>query len=126
MRYLPDLHRGAEDIRFFSEQVLPTSGVNVAEIDGEIVGFSAVRAGWLDHLYVTPDHQGYCIGGSLLQLAMTEHPEGLSLWAFEPNDRAIAFYARAGFVEELRTDGSTNEEHVPDVQMRWAGGVASE
>lgn len=119
MRYLPNLHSGAEDLLFFSDQVLPTNRVNVAEIDGVIVGFSAVRAGWLDHLYVAPDEQGYGIGGWLLHLAMTEHPEGLSLWAFEANHRAIAFYARAGFVEVLRTDGGANEERVPDVRMRW-------
>jgi GNAT superfamily N-acetyltransferase len=125
MRYLPNLHSGAEDLLFFSEQVLPTSRVNVAEIDGVIVGFSAVRAGWLDHLYVSPDEQGCGIGGWLLHLAMTEHPEGLSLWAFEANHRAIAFYARAGFVEVLRTDGGANEERVPDVQMLWPGAGAS-
>jgi GNAT superfamily N-acetyltransferase len=123
MRYLPHLHSPEEDVEFFSAQVLPTSDVHVtvAEIDGVVVGFSAVKAGWLDHLYVVPDRQGGGIGGSLLQVAMTENPGGLSLWAFEANHRAIAFYARAGFVEVLRTDGSANEEREPDVQMRWGG-----
>ena len=125
MRYLPNLHSRAAELLFFVEQVLPTSRVTVAEIDGVIVGFSAVRAGWLDHLYVNPGQQGCGIGGSLLRLAMTEHPEGLSLWAFEPNHRAIAFYARAGFAEVLRTDGGANEERVPDVQMRWTGAGAA-
>jgi GNAT superfamily N-acetyltransferase len=122
MRYLPRLHTAAEDVGYFSGQVLPTSDVIVAEIDGMIVGFSAVKKGWLDHLYVVPGRQGCGIGGALLQSAMTEYPEGLSLWAFEANHRAVAFYARAGFVEVLRTDGRANEEGVADVQMRWAGG----
>jgi GNAT superfamily N-acetyltransferase len=121
MRYLPKLHTEAEDVEFFSVQVLPTSHVTVAEVDGRIVGFSAVKAGWLHHLYVAPEWQGRGVGGALLTLAMRENAAGLSLWAFVANHRAIAFYARAGFVEVLRTDGAANEEGEPDVQMRWAG-----
>jgi GNAT superfamily N-acetyltransferase len=121
MGYLPLLHTEAEDRAFFCEQVLPSSHVMVAEVDGVIIGFSAVKDGWLDHLYVAPEWQGGGIGGSLLNRAMVEHPKGLSLWAFEANHRAIAFYARAGFVEVRRSDGSGNEEGQPDVQMHWGG-----
>jgi GNAT superfamily N-acetyltransferase len=122
MRYLPRLHSAAEDVAYFSEQVLPHSRAAVAELGDVIVGFSAVKDGWLDHLYVTPARQGEGIGGALLDRAMTENPAGLTLWAFAANHRAIAFYGRAGFVEVLRTDGSANEEGEPDVQMRWSGG----
>ena len=121
MRYLPRLHTASEDIAFFSEQEVPASRVVVAETDGEAVGFSAVKDGWLDHLYVVPRWQGRGIGSALLGRAMDANPSGLSLWAFAENHRAIAFYGRAGFVEVLRTDGSRNEEGQPDVQMRWAG-----
>jgi GNAT superfamily N-acetyltransferase len=121
MRYLPALHSHDEHVTFFSASVLPTSRVTVAEGDGAPVAFSAVKDGWLDHLYVVPAHQGRGIGGALLGLAMSENPGGLSMWAFVANHRAIAFYERAGFVEVLRTDGSGNEERQPDVQLRWAG-----
>jgi GNAT superfamily N-acetyltransferase len=121
MRYLPQLHSAAEHVAFFSGQVVPTSQVTLAEVDDVIVGFSAVRDGWLDHLYVLPAWQGVGIGGKLLDRSMTENPTGLHLWAFAANRRALAFYARAGFVEVLRTDGSANEEREPDVQMQWAG-----
>jgi GNAT superfamily N-acetyltransferase len=80
-----------------------------------------VQDGWLDHLYVIPSRQGGGIGGALLTRAMEESPGGLTLWAFAVNHGAIALYDRAGFVEVLRTDGSGNEERVPDVQMRWEG-----
>jgi putative acetyltransferase len=121
MRYLPALHSHEEDVVFFSTRVLPTSHVTVAAVAGEVVAFSAVKDGWLDHLYVVPARQGQGIGGALLDRAMRENPDGLSLWAFVANDRAIAFYGRAGFVEVRRTDGNANEERQPDVQMRWAG-----
>jgi len=146
MRYLPRLHSAAEDVAFFSGQVLPTSTVTLAESGHEsghetdpetdpetghasghasghgheIVGFSAVKDGWLDHLYVVPLWQGVGIGATLLDRAKTENPAGLDLWVFAANHRAISFYARAGFVEVRRTDGSANEERLPDVQMRWA------
>jgi GNAT superfamily N-acetyltransferase len=134
MLYLPRLHTVAADVAFFAQRVLPTSRVTVAEVEGGVgpdadagddadtVGFSAVKDGWLDHLYVLPARQGAGIGSALLGRAMRESPEGLTLWAFAANHRAIALYARAGFVEVVRTDGSGNEEGEPDVQMRWPGG----
>jgi GNAT superfamily N-acetyltransferase len=121
MPYLPHLHSQEENVAFFSAHVLPTSRVTVAEAAGELMAFSAVRAGWLDHLYVLPAQQGRGIGGALLDRAKNESPGGLSLWVFVANSRALAFYTRAGFVEVLRTDGSGNEEHEPDVQLRWTG-----
>jgi GNAT superfamily N-acetyltransferase len=122
MRYVPVLHTQAEHVEFFSSQVLANSDVIVAEVDGQIVGFSAIETGWLHHLYVRPEWQGRGIGAALLGRAVSENASGLSLWAFLANHRAIAFYARAGFVEVLRTDGSDNEEHEPDVQMHWSPG----
>jgi GNAT superfamily N-acetyltransferase len=123
MRYLPELHSRQEHVTFFSTRVLPTSRVTVAvaEADRAVVAFSAVRDGWLEHLYVVPAQQGGGIGGVLLRRAMNDNPTGLRLWAFAANVRAIAFYGRAGFAEVLRTDGSRNEERQPDVQMHWAG-----
>jgi GNAT superfamily N-acetyltransferase len=121
MRYLPARHSRQEHVAFFSTRVLPTSRVAVATSAGEVVAFSAVKDGWLEHLYVVPAYQGRGIGGALLGRAMDENPAGLSLWAFVANHRAIAFYGRAGFAEVLRTDGSGNEERQPDVQMHWAG-----
>jgi hypothetical protein len=48
-------------------------------------------------------------------------PGGLRLWVFERNSGARAFYARHGFAEVTRTDGSGNEEREPDVLLGWPG-----
>jgi GNAT superfamily N-acetyltransferase len=130
MRYLPHLHSRDENVTFFSAQLLPSSRVTVATVAtvagvagaaGAVVAFSVVRDGWLDHLYVVPAQQGRGVGGALLGRAMSENPDGLSLWVFAANHRALAFYQRAGFVEVCRTDGSGNEERVPDARMHWPG-----
>lgn len=125
MRYLPHLHSAAEDVAYFSERVLPTSSVLVAVAEpgpgdwsgGEVVGFCALGEGWINHLYVTPNHQGQGIGSALVARALLEHPGDLSLWVFEENVRARALYGRLGFLEVERTDGRGNEERQPDVRM---------
>jgi hypothetical protein len=40
------------------------------------------------------------------------------LWVFVENPGAQRFYQRAGFYEVARTDGSDNEELIPDIRMR--------
>jgi hypothetical protein len=52
---------------------------------------------------------------------MARHPAGLELWVFQRNDAAREFYARHGFIELRRTDGSGNEEREPDVRLAWRG-----
>ncbi len=76
---------------------------------------------WLDDLYVAPAFAGQGIGSALLDLAKAQRPQGFCLWVFESNTPARNFYARRGFVELERTDGSGNEERSPDVQMAWPG-----
>ena len=46
-------------------------------------------------------------------------PGGLTLWTFERNARAWAFYEARGFVASEFTDGSRNEEREPDVLYAW-------
>jgi GNAT superfamily N-acetyltransferase len=137
MRYLPALHTPDEDRAFFTDWVVGSGSHDVtvavavaepeAEAEGEesggaeMVGFCAVHAGWIEHLYVTPAWQGGGIGSALLARAMSKNPGGLSLWVFEQNERAAALYARAGFMVVERTDGLGNEEHVPDLRMQWSG-----
>lgn len=121
MAYLPVLHTAQENVVFFSACVARGGWVEVAEVAEMMVGFCAVHEGMVEHLYVRAEWQGRGIGGALLGRAMAAHPAGLSLWVFEENSRAQAFYMRAGFVEVERTDGRGNEEGVPDVRMRWDG-----
>jgi GNAT superfamily N-acetyltransferase len=132
MAYLPALHTPDEDRAFFTDRVVGSGlhdvTVAVAEMSSwsEMVGFCAVHAGWIEHLYVTPAWQGAGIGSALLARAMSENPGGLSLWVFEQNERAAALYSRSGFVVVERTDGLGNEEQVPDLRMQWSGPLSAQ
>jgi putative acetyltransferase len=120
MTYLPLIHTDAEAAPFIAG-VLARSRVQVAEAEGKVVAFAAVSPGWLDHLYVLPDHQGAGIGTRLIAWAQETSPTGLDLWVFQRNTRAQALYERHGWRIVALTDGSDNEEKQPDAHMRWKG-----
>jgi GNAT superfamily N-acetyltransferase len=123
MSYLPLIHTDAEASPFIAG-VLARSRVQVAVDEGDqgrVVAFAAVREGWLDHLYVLPDHQGAGLGTRLIAWAQETSPTGLDLWVFQRNTGAQALYERHGWRVVALTDGSDNEEKQPDAHMRWRG-----
>jgi GNAT superfamily N-acetyltransferase len=116
--FLPDLHTPEEDIVFFRDHLFPANDVWVAELDGAVIGYAARGDGWLNQLYIHPDHQGIGIGDALLTLAM-DGVDTLQLWAFQANTRARRFYEKRGFVLAELTDGAGNEEKTPDARYEW-------
>jgi GNAT superfamily N-acetyltransferase len=119
MPWLPMVHTFEETVQFFGDFVIPNQIVLVAELEEGVIGFIAIEGSYVEHLYVTPAHQGIGIGDALLQKAKELHPEGLMLWTFERNHRARTFYEKRGFVAIEFTDGSRNEERTPDVRYHW-------
>jgi GNAT superfamily N-acetyltransferase len=117
MTYLPELHTGDQAARFFFGLVT-AARVEVAERDGAVIGFAAVRAGWLEHLNVLPAGQGAGVGSRLIEWAQQTFPAGLDLWVFQRNTGAHALYLRHGWRDVAFTDGD-NEEGQPDIHMRW-------
>ncbi len=120
MPYLPSLYTDAEVSYWLANIVFPHSRLVVALMAGAgPVGFSAVRSGQLDHLYVDPRFQGCGVGALLLADAMESSPDGLRLHVFQRNAKARNFYERNGFrLVELR-DGAQNEENEPDAVYEW-------
>jgi ribosomal protein S18 acetylase RimI-like enzyme len=120
--WLPKVHADS-DVRAWVAQVLVhRPHVYVAELDGRVVGFAALRDDYLDHLYVHPDFQNRGAGTALLHEAMRNRPNGLRLWVFQQNGQARRFYKRHGFVLLRETDGAANEERTPDALYGWAPG----
>ncbi|QWC85604.1 GNAT family N-acetyltransferase [Nocardioidaceae bacterium] len=120
---MPPFARPVEEVREATAALDLTDGreVWVADRDGAVVGFAELRQDWLDDLYVHPDHAGTGVGTALVDCVRGLRPGGVSLWCFATNAPARAFYAARGFVELETTDGSANEEGVPDVRLVWAG-----
>jgi GNAT superfamily N-acetyltransferase len=114
----PGVHPDDEVRRWLTARLVQDE-VWVAELDGEVVGYVRLTPTWLDDLYVLPAHAGQGIGSMLIELAKALRPDGFSLWVFESNAPARAFYVRHGLVEREHTDGSDNEEKSPDLRMSW-------
>jgi putative acetyltransferase len=118
MTYLPSLHT-ADDDRAFFEAELAHYDSDLALAGEEIVAFAIHGAGWLRHLYVSPAHQARGLGASMLERVKSRVAGGLELWTFESNSGARRFYERHGFILVENTDGSRNEEKLPDVRYEW-------
>jgi len=118
MPHMPMLHTPEEDLAFFSNVVFPNATIWLGERSGVVAGFVAFRPGWVDHLYVHPDHQGCGLGHALLKLAQ-DSEASLRLWTFQCNLRARGFYEQQGFRSEQETDGANNDERQPDVLYYW-------
>jgi GNAT superfamily N-acetyltransferase len=122
MPWLARPHTDDETRRWHAEILVPRGTVVVAEREGEVVGFAEPVDGWLNALYVAPPAQGTGVGSALFEHSMALQPNGFDLWVFQRNTRALDFYARYGCLEVRRTDGADNEEHEPDVLLRWSRG----
>ena len=120
---MPDLHARIghtpeEDRAYFQNVILPKCDLWVAEVSGAPVAFIAIGGGFIDQLYVDPDHQNRGIGAALLNHAKSLSPAGLKLFTHQTNTAARNFYERQGFIlTKLGT--SPPPESEPDVKYDW-------
>jgi ribosomal protein S18 acetylase RimI-like enzyme len=119
--FLRELHSAEETRGFIANQVFPQCDVWVALDDEKIVGMMALNASHLEHLYLQPGFYRRGIGTRLLAQAKALSPEKLTLYAFQKNARARAFYEHHGFAPIEYGDGSGNEAGEPDILYEWKG-----
>ena len=85
----------------------PAEVVVLAELDGPAVGLAAMRAEWLDALYVVPSSWGTGVGPRLHDHALTWMRDfgckRSHLWVLDQNMRARRFYEKRGW----RLNGAT-------------------
>ena len=125
---IPEVH-DLDDVTGWIGGRIAADEVWVADLDGVVVaemilGSTSVDGPgvglrWLDHLYLDPAWMGRGLGDSLLALARNRAHDGLQLWTHEVNWAAQRFYERHGFEGVERTDGSGNEERMPDIRYVW-------
>lgn len=116
--WMPKLHTAAETIAFCGTMI-DRGWMTVAGREGMVEGFLARDGSEIVALYVSRAANGSGLGRALLQHAQAE-ADRLTLWTFQANTGAQRFYRRAGFVETERTDGSGNDEKLPDIHYVWA------
>ena len=116
--WLSGLHTPDDDRAYFRDRVFPACTVWGAFGNDSLVGFVAFRDGWIDQLYVLPEAQNQGFGTTLLAVAQAASAT-LTLWTFQRNAGARAFYEAHGFEIAETTDGSGNDEREPDVRYRW-------
>jgi N-acetylglutamate synthase-like GNAT family acetyltransferase len=115
--WMPRIHTRAEDIGF-AGILIDRGWVTVAEAEGVIAGFVARDGQMLQALYVSAVTRRQGVGSALLS-SMQAQSDALALWTFQANTAAQAFYAAHGFVSVEQTDGSRNDEGLPDMRMTW-------
>ncbi|MCG6904416.1 MAG: GNAT family N-acetyltransferase [Rhodobacter sp.] len=116
-RWLPDLHSREEDAGFLA-RLIDTTDVIVLRNWRGARGFLARDDQVVHALYIARQTRGQGHGRRLLDAAKAQSAR-LTLWTFQANTRARAFYAREGFVEVEETDGAGNDEKLPDVRLEW-------
>jgi putative acetyltransferase len=107
--------------RRFETEIAAEERVHVAELDGQIAGFLAVKdrgsgQGYLHEIFVAPECQGQGIGSTLMALAKELAPAGLRLHTLQRNTRAAAFYEHHGFVVVSTGIGRVG---LPNAQYAW-------
>lgn len=115
--WMPRIHTRAEDIDFIGSMIV-RDWVTIALQDEQLVGFMAREDQDIQALYIARDAWRQGAGTALLRHAQNVSDK-LSLWTFQANEGALAFYAAHGFREAERTDGSGNDEHLPDIRFEW-------
>jgi GNAT superfamily N-acetyltransferase len=118
MAFFPKLHTDLED-RAFVRGFIESAETWIAISDGRVVGLACLEGDWLSHLYVDPFWHDRGAGTALLERVKAQRPNGFQFWAFQINSGARRFYERHGCVAAEFTDGSRNEEKLPDVRYVW-------
>ena len=116
----PSVHTAEQDLWFVREVLIGERETWIALAGESVLGLLTLHDDFIDQLYVASGAQRSGLGMRFIDLAKQLRPEGLQLWAFVTNGPAQAFYAKHGFVEAERTDGSSNEERSPDIRFVWA------
>jgi ribosomal protein S18 acetylase RimI-like enzyme len=119
--WMPRLHSREDVTKHYTGEVATKRQTFVAVDGSRVCGFLTMAAdGFLTALYVERRSRKLGIGHLLVERAKRENPEEITLYIFQANILAQAFYQRQGFVEVNRTTGD-NDENLPDILMEWRG-----
>jgi GNAT superfamily N-acetyltransferase len=115
--WIPRIHSRAEDIGFVGTMI-QRGWVTVAMQGADLSGFLAREGHDIHALYVGQSTWRQGSGSALIAAAQRDAAQ-LSLWTFQANKGALAFYRAHGFREVERTNGANNDEKLPDIRLEW-------
>ncbi len=115
--WLPKVHTRAQDVAH-AGQMIDRGWVTVTCQEQVVTGFLARETTTIHALYIAASHHRQGLGRALLNHAKAG-VNRLSLWTFQANVPAQAFYRAEGFVEAERTNGAGNDEGLPDIRYLW-------
>ena len=125
--FAPLVHSDDEVRQWIAGVLIPSGGVIVSAVAGEVVGMLALSresaCGWIDQLYLHPSVVGRGIGSQLIERAKQELGSPIRLYTFHANTASRRFYERCGFRAIAFSDGHANEERCPDVLYEYVGGM---
>ncbi|MFV2051665.1 GNAT family N-acetyltransferase [Aliiroseovarius sp. YM-037] len=123
MRETPWLHQrySRNEMLHFARLMIDRNWVTLALTD-HVAGMLARDCDVVHALYVSEPGRG--LGKRLLDHAKGCRPT-LTLWTHQANTPARRFYLREGFAEVERTDGTGNDDHLPDIRFAWEQKVAA-
>ncbi|MDR6873827.1 GNAT superfamily N-acetyltransferase [Bosea sp. BE125] len=117
--FLRRVHSDAQTRCWIADTLLATRETWIARSGQSIVGVLALQGEDLDQLYLLPGWYRRGIGSLLLAKAKELSPTRLTLFTFQRNARARAFYEAHGFHIVEMGDGTGNEEGEPDILYEW-------
>jgi ribosomal protein S18 acetylase RimI-like enzyme len=112
-----EIHSFENHIYFLNHILLEQYQIDLAFIDGKVVGMIAYNEKEVSQLYIHIDYQGIGIGQTFLDKAKKQSKGRLTLYTFEANENAQRFYEKNGF--KIIGRGHENEENLPDIQYEW-------
>ena len=119
MPWLPSVDNNDTIAKWMKSSLIPISEVEIAEFDGEIVGFSSRRNDKLEHLYVLPEHQGKGYGTTMLDRVKTALPSGFDVLVYTENAKSRSFLEKRGCAFVSDSDGQNKREKTAECLYRW-------
>jgi putative acetyltransferase len=112
-----------DDIDYYSarlaKHLLPMVDLVVADLDGDVIGFSGTSDGQLEMLFVDPAAHGRGVGTALLARAVDECGVD-SVDVNEQNPDAVDFYRRRGFEQVGRSPVDSDGRPFPILHLQRA------
>ncbi|MCJ8008149.1 GNAT family N-acetyltransferase [Lederbergia wuyishanensis] len=112
-----EIHSVDNHIYFLNHILTKDFQIDLALLDGNVVGMIAYNKIEISQLYIHINYQGMGIGQSLLDRAKEQSSGRLTLFTFEVNVNAQRFYQKHGF--KIIGRGHENEEDLPDIKYEW-------